>query len=240
MTPTFYGPAVAYTHDRAFTEGQKTLGPELLKLMRSQGLTSGLLVDLGCGSGQWLQQASGAGYDVLGIDQSEALLGFARDRLPSAELRLGSIYESELPTCAVVTALGEVLNYVPDEKTVQPLRQLFARVHKALMPAGMFVFDLIDPFPNGLSPERNWHEREGFAIMFEKSVEGAVLKREIVCFLREQDTYSRTHETHFQRLFSAQDVHAMLEHAGFSAETTTRLGMHEMLPNRRMYLATKS
>jgi len=238
---TFYGPAVAFTHEQAFTEGQKTLGPELLNLLASRGITQGLIVDLGCGSGVWLEQAARAGFDVLGVDVSEALLAFAQQRLPKADLTLGSIYEADLPQCSAITALGEVLNYVPDATTVQPLLKLVERVHRALLPAGLFIFDVIDPYPNGLAPERNWHDGDGFAIMFEKSVKGPVLKRDIVCFLRTNGSYEREHETHYQRLFSEEEITGMLKGGGFEdVKTMTTVGAHQLLPHRRLYIATKA
>ena len=47
-------------HRKAQAIREKTLGPELLKLFHIHGLLSGLVVDLGCGSGQWLAQAASA------------------------------------------------------------------------------------------------------------------------------------------------------------------------------------
>ncbi len=237
---SFYGPLVAYTHEKAFTEGQKTLGPELLRLLASRGLSEGLVLDLGCGSGPWLKQAAHAGYEVAGIDQSEALLSFARVRLPNADLRLGSIYEEVLPSqCSAVTALGEVLNYTPSPDRIPPVGELFPRVHKALKAGGVLIFDVIDPISGGMAPQRNWHEGEDFAIMFEKRVEGPVLTRNIVCFRRNGAFYERSDEIHYQHLFSEAELTSMLEHTGFQVETMTSIGAHHMLPGRRVYVAQK-
>lgn len=49
------------------------------------------VLEVGCGSGVFLQAAAGRGADVVGLDASEALIELARGRVPSAELRVGDL-----------------------------------------------------------------------------------------------------------------------------------------------------
>jgi ribosomal protein L11 methylase PrmA len=44
---------LAYIHDQGFGGFAKNASPGLLKLLRERGIHSGLVVDLGCGSGIW-------------------------------------------------------------------------------------------------------------------------------------------------------------------------------------------
>jgi len=70
--------------------------PVYARLARSSGMTSGARVlDVGCGAGSALRMYEDAGAGVAGIDASEALLAIARARVPSADLRHGSM--STLP-----------------------------------------------------------------------------------------------------------------------------------------------
>ena len=55
------------------------------------------LLDVACGSGLTLRQASGAGAVVSGIDASGALLEIARERVPDADLRNGSMFDLPWP-----------------------------------------------------------------------------------------------------------------------------------------------
>jgi len=100
----------------------------VLDLLRHAGIRSGLLVDLGCGSGIMAAEVCAAGYDVLGIDISAAMIALARSRAPRARFRVESLLTAELPPCIAVTAIGECLGYLFDE--VDPKEALHALVRR--------------------------------------------------------------------------------------------------------------
>ena len=68
------------------------------------------VVDLGCGSGEFLGLAAGRGADVAGIDAADAMIAAARRRVPEADLRVGSIEDLPWPDDVfdVVTAFNAV------------------------------------------------------------------------------------------------------------------------------------
>lgn len=68
------------------------------------------LLDVACGSGLALLQTQAAGASVQGLDASEPLVDIARDRLPGADIRLGSMYDLPWPaeTFDVVTSINGV------------------------------------------------------------------------------------------------------------------------------------
>jgi SAM-dependent methyltransferase len=107
-----------------------------MEILDRNGIRDGLVVDLGCGSGLWARELVDAGYEVLGIDISGAMIELSRNRVPEAEFRVGSLFEVEIPSCNAVTAVSEVLNYLFDaENEERGLGRLFQRVHDALVPA---------------------------------------------------------------------------------------------------------
>ncbi len=55
------------------------------------------LVDIACGSGLAVRHASASGATVSGIDAAASLVAVARNRTPSADLRLGSMFELPWP-----------------------------------------------------------------------------------------------------------------------------------------------
>jgi SAM-dependent methyltransferase len=58
------------------------------------GLEAGWRVlDIGCGAGTFLGLVAGRGGRPSGLDASDALVAFARDRLPGADLRVGEMEE---------------------------------------------------------------------------------------------------------------------------------------------------
>src|SRR4051794_41430023 len=104
-----YGEDLAYIHDAGFGGLATNAAPVLLDALRRRGLASGLVIDLGCGSGILAEAMSAAGHDVPGIDISGAMVAMARVRVPNGQFRdrEGSLLAAELPPCVAVAAIGE-------------------------------------------------------------------------------------------------------------------------------------
>ena len=92
---------------KGFGDFAKNSAPSLLRVLRKTAITTGLVIDLGCGSGIWARELSRAGYDVLGIDISPAMIEIARKRAPQGEFRAESLLKAKLPECDAVTSLGD-------------------------------------------------------------------------------------------------------------------------------------
>src|SRR5215471_5541073 len=137
---------LAYIHDTGFGDFAKNSAPGLLDILHKNGIKSGLVIDLGCGSGIWASELSRHEYDVLGIDLSTSMIEIARKRVPNAHFRTESLLKAELPHCVAVTSLGECFNYLFDESnSLNQMRRLFRRVHSALQPGGLLIFDIAVP-----------------------------------------------------------------------------------------------
>ena len=78
----FYGADLAYIHDAGFGEFATRAAPEVVRLLRANGVRRGLVVELGCGAGTVARALTDAGYDVLGVDISPAMIRLARTRAP--------------------------------------------------------------------------------------------------------------------------------------------------------------
>src|SRR4051794_25093950 len=72
-----YREDLAYIHDAGFGGIATSAAPVLRDALRRRGIVSGLVIDLGCGSGILSEAMSAAGHDVLGIDISGAMLALA-------------------------------------------------------------------------------------------------------------------------------------------------------------------
>jgi trans-aconitate 2-methyltransferase len=98
------------------------------------------VVDLGCGPGNstelLVQRFPDA--ETLGIDNSEAMLKSARERLPAARFELGDIatWQPELPPDLIYANAS--LQWVPDHETLIP--RLFA----SLAPGGVLAIQMPD------------------------------------------------------------------------------------------------
>jgi SAM-dependent methyltransferase len=76
--------------DWALSEDQQTTTYEAA-LERVDLQPGHAVLDIGCGVGAFLRLVAERGARAFGIDASERLIGFARERLPDAELRVGEM-----------------------------------------------------------------------------------------------------------------------------------------------------
>ena len=213
-----YRADLAYIHDAGHTGFATGAAPGLLALLRRHGITGGLVVDLGCGSGVWARILTDAGYDVLGVDYSSAMIALARKRAPRATFRNESYTQVNLPPCDAVTSVGECLNYLFVRNTRAALASLFRRVYDALRLGGVFVFDILEPgqLPGG-KPRKGHRTGDDWAVVVDVEVDRAqqVLTRRITSFRRIGKLYRRDEEVHRQRLYAARDLAAALRRVGF-------------------------
>ncbi|MFN0177749.1 MAG: class I SAM-dependent methyltransferase [Gemmatimonadales bacterium] len=232
-----YRTDVAAIHHEGFTTFARRASPGLLGLLRAARIRPGAtVVDLGCGSGVWLARLVEAGYRGIGVDQSPACAKLARQVAPSASIRVGSVYRTIIPRCQAITALGEVLSYLPAPR----LEPFFRRVAHALEPGGLFVFDLMIRRRRPAS-YRSWSAGAHWAAMVEVSENTARtgLKRSILTFRRVGRGYRRSQETHRLRLVARAEVEAALRSAGFRCRAIRGYGRHRLAPGRLGFIATR-
>ncbi|HUE89450.1 MAG TPA: methyltransferase domain-containing protein, partial [Vicinamibacterales bacterium] len=97
-----------------------------------------VVVDLGIGTGAFASRVAGRrGVRLIGIDEDEAMLALAGQRLPvrQATLVAGSFLRVPIPPCdAIVSSLA--LHHVESRDAK---RKLYLRAHEALRPRGILV-----------------------------------------------------------------------------------------------------
>lgn len=240
-----YGADLAYIHDVGFGSFASNAAPGLLSILRQCGIRSGLVVDLGCGSGIWARELVRAGYRVHGIDQSADMIALARVKAPSGRFSVASLFDARLPQCKAITSLGEAINYWSGASSGLPgIRRLFRRVFKALVSGGAFIFDAY--LPRGRNqplPPRRYFEGDGWTALVEVQEDDArsILTRRITSFRRVngQDLYRRSIETHRLWLGDASMLAAELRQAGFRARPMRQYGAYRLPTRKVAYLARK-
>ena len=221
-----YGTDLAFVHDAGFGGFARDGGRWILAQLRRRGIRGGRVVDLGCGSGIWAAALCRAGYDVLGVDLSAAMLALARRRAPRATFRRASLLDASIPACDAVTSLGECLSYAFDTSAeTRALPAFFRRVRRALRPGGLFVFDVATP-GRGAGPPVRWHAGEGWVVVarIAEDRRQRVLTREITTFRRAGRAWRRSDEVHRLRLYRPSDVRRALGEAGFRARAVGGYG----------------
>lgn len=225
-----YKEDLAFIHDVGFADYALKSAPGLLEILAQNSINEGLVVDLGCGSGLWARELTKAHYQVLGIDISQALIAIARKRVPTAEFRIESLFKAEIPPCHAVTSIGECLNYLFDpDSDRQALIQLFHRIYSALIPGGVFVFDIAEPgqvIQETLA--KGFTEGEDWIVLVEKEEnrEHRTLTRRIITFRKVGEHYKRDDEVHHLQLYEATDIASELNEVGFQVETMCSYGKY--------------
>lgn len=178
---------------------------------------------------------SRAGYDMIGIDNSEEMLQMAREAEDEAkeypavqaesESREDILYllqdmrEFELyGTVKAVVSICDCVNYILEE---EELLQVFRLVNNYLDPGGVFIFDLNTLY--------KYREVLGENVICENREEGSFIwenfydekeklnQYDLTLFLREEESsplYRKYEETHFQRGYELKQVKMLLEQAG--------------------------
>ena len=219
----FYGIEQAAIHDERFGQLARDAAGLVVRKLAEVALTSGTVVDLGCGSGIFARALTDAGYDVFGVDISEEMVALARAAAPDADLRVGSVHDVVLPADAVaIVALGEVCNYATDARAgLDALARLAQKAATALVPNGVFVFDVATPGRGGPGGRVvRFHDADRWSLVMQGNEHGDVLERAITIFFRaaDEDRYRRVDEHHVLRLYGEDDVVRVLRDAGFDVE----------------------
>jgi SAM-dependent methyltransferase len=227
----WYREDLAYIHDVGYSEFALQSASGLLEIFRQNNIRTGLVVDLGCGSGLWARELLNAKYQVLGIDISEDMIAIARQKAPEADFRVESLFRAEIPPCVAVTSLSECLNYLFDPDCDRLISQLFQRIYNALCPGGVFIFDFIQPGYSALgSKTRSFNEGEDWLVLVEKEEYAQeTLTRRIITLRQVGDLYRRDDELHQVRLYKAATLAEDLQQFGFQVEILNRYG-HYRLP----------
>lgn len=140
MTPTSYDP-FAWLYSTHWGSDYHEQALAVLQRLILQQLSPGAaILDLCCGDGRLAQVLDWNGFRVMGVDGSERMLEYARERCPGLRFVAADArtFELDCKFDAVISTF-DALNHVmsPDD-----FAQVCRRVHETLQPAGYFAFDL--------------------------------------------------------------------------------------------------
>lgn len=238
-----YRDDLAYIHDQGFGNVARNAAVVLIRELRRGHIAGGLIVDLGCGSGIVSAGMTAAGFGILGIDISPAMIHLAETRVPAGEFRVGSLLSAKLPPCVAVAAVGECLNYLFDARNSHAqLTRLFERIFNALVPGGLFLCDVAGPgrIPGaGLAKTHASGEDWAVLVASREDRRRQLLTREITSFRKVGELWRRDDELHRVRLYTRADVARHLRDAGFRVRTRRHYGKLALAPGVHAFLARK-
>jgi SAM-dependent methyltransferase len=100
------------------------------------------LLDVGCGTGVFLEKAVAAGIDAHGIDAAPEMISVAKERLGDGRVQVQRMQEvSDRNAYHVVCALSWTIHYC---ETEAELGDVVRRLRDALLPGGLLVLQVAD------------------------------------------------------------------------------------------------
>jgi predicted TPR repeat methyltransferase len=210
-------------------------------MLRDGGHITGVVADLGCGTGILAREIAAAGFTVVGIDLSPSMIAVAESHAPNAQFRVGSLHESDLPRCVAVCAVGEALSYLRPGESHIDLRPLFSRVSAALEPGGLFLFDVVETGkaePMTYRASRSGPGWEVEAVVSEDASQ-AVIARTITTRRFEGVEVHCSTELHRIQVFSRTALEDLLAGCGFRVEMADRYPGVSLPPRRVGVVAEK-
>jgi SAM-dependent methyltransferase len=199
------------------------------------------VLDLCCGTGHLAAALCERGYRVTGLDGSTAMLKFARRNAPEAEFIRADAREFRLPDrFQAVIATFDSLNHV---MTLAELMQVFRNVHAALLPGGVFLFDLnMEDEAEQLGQTLEMIEDDHVCVV-RGSYDGEtrLKKYELTMFRLLTGNWQRTDLNLWQRYYTEVEILTALADAGFKQVKTydARREFGMTLSDGRMFYLTR-
>lgn len=195
----------------------------LQEILQKEGISDGLVLDLGCGTGSMTEELAGRGYDMIGVDNSEDMLEIAMEKRQESGhdilYLLQDMQEFELyGTVRAVVSVCDSVNYVTEK---EELEQVFRLVNNYLDPGGIFIFDFNTEYKyrEVLGDRTIAENREDSSFIWDNYYyeEEHMNEYELTLFIQETDQkelYHKYQETHFQRAYTLEEIRELLEKSG--------------------------
>ena len=191
------------------------------RLLSLCGIKEGILLDLGCGTGNMSFAMADRGFDVIGVDSSVGMLNAAQQKMFESGKRIlllnQNMQEIDLYgtiDCAVCVLDG--INHLANENEV---KQTFAKVSLFMNKGGAFAFDVntIYKHKNVLADNVFVYEPENVYCVWQNNYNEKDNSVDIsLDFFEEEDgVYYRSSENFTEKAYELSDIRNWLEESGF-------------------------
>lgn len=193
---------------------------EIIK--RYKNTEGSILLDLACGTGSISEEMAKIGYDVIGVDYSDEMLGIALDKKFDSglnilylcqDMRKLDLYGSMDVTICALDSINH-LNSLADVKKVFENVALFSE------PQGLFIFDINTLYKhrNILANNTFTYETDNVFCVWENTLveDTDEVKMNLEFFeLEENGLYSRTSDSFSEKAYSEESIEELLRECGF-------------------------
>lgn len=194
----------------------------VISLLQEYGIKDGLVLDLGCGTGNVTECLAKAGYEMIGVDMSEDMLNIAMKKREMSKQDIlylcQEMQEFELfGTVRAVVSICDCINYVTEK---EDLLQTFRLVNNYLDPKGIFIFDMNTSYKyREILAENTFAEaRDDSSFIWENyyDEEEKINEYALTLFIEDKSDgkYERFEECHYQRAYEVEEMVELVKQAG--------------------------
>jgi ubiquinone/menaquinone biosynthesis C-methylase UbiE len=194
----------------------------LISLLKEYEVEDGLILDMGCGTGSMTELLAEAGYDMIGIDNSEEMLEIAMEKRSESGYDilylLQDMREFELyGTVKAIVSICDSVNYITEE---EDLEEVFRLVNNYLDPKGVFIFDFntVYKYREILGDQTIAEDREDCSFIWDNYYyeDERINEYELSLFIREEDSdlYRKYQETHLQKAYDLETIQRLIKKSG--------------------------
>ena len=200
----------------------------VMDLLKEYQVQDGLVLDLGCGTGNMTELLSASGYDMIGIDNSEEMLEIAMEKRTISGhdilYLLQDMREFELyGTVKAIVSICDSINYITEE---EDLLEVFRLANNYLDPKGVFVFDFntVYKYEEVLGNQTIAEDREDCSFIWDNYYyeDEQINEYELSLFIKEQDSdlYRKYQETHYQKAYDLDTIKRLIAQSGLEYITS--------------------
>lgn len=191
------------------------------RLLSLCDVKSGILLDLGCGTGSMSVEMADRGFEVIGVDSSIGMLNIARQKcfeygnkilLLNQEMQNIDLFG----TVDAAICVLDGLNHLPSAAQV---KRTFEKVSLFMNAGGAFVFDMNTLYKHEfvLADNAFIYESEDVFCAWQNSFnpEDGSVDIELDFFEEENGAYYRSSESFSEKAYELDTIKKMLEDSGF-------------------------
>ena len=182
------------------------------------------VVDIACGTAKITKPLVDMGLKVIGVDQSEQMLGLARAKC-KAQFVMQDMRKLQLAHAVdMAVCVNDGVNYL----TPSELQQFFERVAASVKQGAPFVFDISSEYKltNIVGNNVFYWDDDTETLLWANSLKGNCVEMNLTLFVEQEDgAYTRCDERHVQYVHSVVTISNALLKAGFDlVEITSEYG----------------
>jgi len=181
-----------------------------------------ILLDLACGTGSISEVMAGLGYDVIGVDNSDEMLGMAIEKKFDSGLNIQYLCQDmrKLDMFGTIDITICALDSINHLASLNDVRKVFENVAFFSELGGLFIFDVNTVYKHKkiLADNTFTYETDDVYCVWENTLnrETDEVKMNLEFFEREENgLWSRSSDSFSEKAYSENDIEELLSQCGF-------------------------